>query len=53
MFIFFMGMVAGMLGIIYICYKEMEVQEESASMEKFMLHFRIIILPRQSFPDRH
>jgi hypothetical protein len=31
MFIFFMGMVAGMLGIIYVCYKDVWAEKKNAA----------------------
>jgi len=34
MFIFFLGMVAGMLGIIYICYKDVWADKKKAAQNK-------------------
>jgi hypothetical protein len=34
MFIFFLGMVGGMLGIIYICYKDVWADKKKAAAAK-------------------
>lgn len=34
MFIFFLGMVAGMFGIIYLCYKDVWAEKKKAAANK-------------------